>query len=227
MRRSSWPRPWRSCGGQVSPCAREGESARGGGAVRGEAERRAGISAGPRGERGGGATPGIGTRRCEVAFPRRRRVRPSAERGGRSESASPAAPRPGGSPRSPAGPGPGRPHPLGPVPALPAPAGAARPAPQDRGLVAGGGKRFLSSSQPRQDRGYLAEVAFLCLCFRSLGKAHFSSSRLGVTRSGRSAGCQPVPGGGSESGGTRPSPCRVSLQGRPPRPPRRKVCACG
>lgn len=36
----------------------------------------------------------------------------------------------------------------------------------------------MSSSQPRQDRSYLAEVVFLSLSFGSLDKAHFNSNLL-------------------------------------------------
>lgn len=162
MRRSSWPRRWTSCGGQVSPGGRRGKSARGGGgANRGEAERRGGDP-----ERGTGR-PCLATaaRQCCGAASRggegRPRLRPSADCGGRSESAGSASPRRQrricGRARAGRCRRPGRPWlriPSAPLPALRSPA-EPRP-PRTRGLAAGGGKGFLSSSQPRQDRSYLA-----------------------------------------------------------------------
>ncbi|XP_041330366.1 suppressor of cytokine signaling 2 isoform X1 [Pyrgilauda ruficollis] len=172
----------------------------------------------------------IAARRCEVAFPRRRGAATTPTlRGLRRpkrklrQRRAPAAARDRG-PGAAAGRGgrgaaSSRPR----VPALPSPAWRrlARPR-RMRGLVAGGGKGFLSSSQPRQDRSYLAGVVFLSLSFRSLDKTHFSSSLLRVTQSGRSAGCQPVPCGRSAgpggraagSRGTRPCYSRGGLPGR-------------
>lgn len=248
MRRSSWPRLWRSCGGQVSPGGREGESARGGGAVRGEAERRGGVPPRAEGYRAEVRRLAIAARRCEVAFPRRRGAattptlrglrRPKRKRRQRRAPAAAQGLRPGeGRALPPAGAA-ASPRPR--VPALPSPAWRrlARPR-RTRGLLAGGGKGFLSSSQPRQDRSYLAEVVFLSLSFQSFEKTHFSSSLLRVPQSGRSAGCQPVPcgrgaGPGGRAAGSRGTrPCRFRggppgrrLRCRPRRTLRESLCMC-
>lgn len=152
MRRSSWPRLWRSCGWQVSPGGREGESARGGGAVRGPAERRGGDP--HRADTGTGrrcdawpSPPGVVRSRSRRGEGRRR-LRPSAGCGGRSESAGSAAPRrqPRICGRARAGRcrRPGRPRrriPSAPRTCAPlAGVAASRPAPQDAGLGCGRGE---------------------------------------------------------------------------------------
>lgn len=232
VRRRSWPRLWRSCGGQVSPGGRPGKEEEaagcGGGGKRPGRRRRSprcpvrrrpprsrgkeggatwrAEPPGGEGQRAAGATL-CHRRRCGVAAPRRR--------GGAAAAAeakappAPAAPRPGGSPGSPAGRGPGRPRrgerggggaASPPAPRTCARRGGGSPGPAGRGARprAEGKEGLLSSPPPR--RGPQPRRRS---CFRtprrywSLDEARFGSSLPTATKSGLSAGCRRVPCGRS------------------------------
>lgn len=247
MRRRSWPRLWKSCGGQVSPGGRAGSGERPGRRRSPECpvRRRAGV---PGEAVRWGAPPGRegerAARRCLPSPPGaagsrprggegRRRLRPSADCGGRSESTArggSAAPRrqPGIAGRARTGrcrrPERSRrgeraaaapPHPLGPAYLrFACRRGGGSPGPAGRGACPRAeGRAFVFIAFPLGPQPHRRSCFLTLLCFRLLNKANFNNSLPGVTKSGLFAGGQRVPCGRSP----RPAVCAARSRGARPR----------